>query len=81
MVAPVGRAWERALRDPAMTLHDPDGSHPSPAGTYLAACVLYATLTGESPVGLDDGGLGLAPASIARLQQVAWDTVQEYYGR
>lgn len=74
VVAPVGRAWERALRDPAMTLHDPDGSHPSPVGTYLAACVLYATLTGESPVGLDDGGLGLAPASIARLQQVAWDT-------
>ena len=73
-VAPVGRAWERALRDPGVTLHDRDGSHPNPAGTYLAACVLYATLTGESPVGLGDAGLGLAPASSARLQQVAWAT-------
>ena len=29
-----------------------DGSHPSPAGTYLAATSFYAALTGDSPVGL-----------------------------
>ena len=29
-----------------------DGSHPSEAGTYLAASVFYATLYGKSPVGL-----------------------------
>ncbi|HEY8432551.1 MAG TPA: hypothetical protein VIL20_29475 [Sandaracinaceae bacterium] len=27
LVAPVGRAWERARRDPSMTLHAADGSH------------------------------------------------------
>ena len=33
-------------------LYSGDGSHPSASGSYLAACVFYATLTGESPVGL-----------------------------
>lgn len=51
-VAPVGLAWAR-VRDerPDIVLFDPDGSHPSPAGTYLAACVLYGQLTGHSPEG------------------------------
>jgi hypothetical protein len=60
-VAPVGLAWQRiydASADPLAhdslfwRLYADDGSHPSPAGTYLAACVLYATLTGDSPEGL-----------------------------
>jgi len=51
-VAPVGLAWARALdRRPDLALHLADGSHPTPAGSYLAACVIYATLTGTSPVG------------------------------
>ena len=28
-------------------LHVPDKSHPSPAGSYLAACVLYGAMFGE----------------------------------
>ena len=32
-------------------LYAPDGHHPSRLGSYLAACVFYATLTGESPEG------------------------------
>ena len=52
-VIPVGLAWQRArsLR-PSLQLFDPDGSHPSPTGTYLTACVVFGTLTGESPLGL-----------------------------
>ncbi|MEL7531037.1 MAG: hypothetical protein AAFN10_07005 [Bacteroidota bacterium] len=52
-VIPVGPAWERArsLR-PDIDLYDPDGSHPSPTGTYLTACVFYGVLTGDSPIGL-----------------------------
>ena len=73
-VAPVGRAWERAKRDPAVVLHNPDGSHPNENGTYLSACVIYTALTGESPIGLGDGGLAIDPALRAQLQQVAWDT-------
>jgi len=33
-------------------LYKNDGSHPTLHGTYLAACVLYATMTGKSPVGM-----------------------------
>ncbi|MFK7922476.1 MAG: hypothetical protein AB8H47_10995 [Bacteroidia bacterium] len=52
-IIPVGPAWERSrsLR-PDLDLYDPDGSHPSPTGTYLSACVFYGILTGQSPIGL-----------------------------
>lgn len=51
-VAPVGLAWARVRAEhPDIVLFHPDGSHPSPAGSYLAACVFYAVLTGTSPVG------------------------------
>ena len=51
-VAGVGEAWAevRQLR-PDFSLHLGDGSHPNAAGTYLAACVFYAVLTGRSPLG------------------------------
>ena len=75
-VAPAGRAWERALRDPTLALHDTDGSHPNPRGAYLTACVLYATLTGESPVGLGDAGFQFPAEVTARLQEVAWETIE-----
>ncbi|MDQ3438851.1 MAG: SGNH/GDSL hydrolase family protein [Planctomycetota bacterium] len=53
LVARVGPAWERVLEQrPDLKLHTDDRSHPTPAGTYLAACVFYATLTGDSPEGL-----------------------------
>lgn len=60
-VIPVGEAWRLARTDSAVTgalrrarlsLFEADGSHPSPVGTYLAACVMYATLYNRSPVGL-----------------------------
>lgn len=41
--APVGEAWRRVRREcPSLQLYNSDGSHPSPAGSYLAACVFYA---------------------------------------
>jgi len=52
-VLPVGLAWQKArsLR-PGLPRYDPDGSHPSPMGTYLTACVIYGVLSGQSPLGL-----------------------------
>jgi hypothetical protein len=68
-VAPVGEAWERVLQMPGHPeLYDRDGSHPSIAGSYLAACVLFATLFGESPVGIASEIDGLSGAEIALLQ-------------
>lgn len=50
-VVPVGETFAqvRALH-PEIELYNPDGSHPSPAGTYLAACLFLAVLTGHSPL-------------------------------
>jgi hypothetical protein len=78
-VAPVGVAWAEALtRRPQLDLWASDGTHPSRAGSYLAACVFYAILERRSPVGSRfTDGLDL---SLARfLQRVAWTTVQKRY--
>jgi hypothetical protein len=84
-VAPVGVAWKKALAaDKSLVLHQADKSHPNPTGSYLAACVFYATLLGKSPVGLPGDiqksgePLVQVPARQARrLQEIAWETVQE----
>lgn len=52
-IVPVGKAWQLALQQrPGIRLFEPDGSHPSPLGSYLSACVFFGILTGESPLGL-----------------------------
>ncbi|PLW95297.1 MAG: hypothetical protein C0593_14410 [Marinilabiliales bacterium] len=52
LCAPVGNAWGAAISDgDPINLFSADNSHPSLAGTYLAACTFYATLTGNSPEG------------------------------
>jgi hypothetical protein len=52
-VAPVGQAWDIALgREQTLQLHAADGNHATPAGAFLAALVLYATITGNSPLDL-----------------------------
>ena len=52
-VAPVGMAWRAAIQaDSMLELYSPDQSHPGTNGTYLTACVFYATLYRKSPVGI-----------------------------
>jgi hypothetical protein len=52
ILAPVSLAWQRIRdREPGLNLYSKDDHHPSAEGSYLEACVLYATLTGQSPVG------------------------------
>jgi hypothetical protein len=79
LVIPAGLAFAHALqRQPQLNLYADDKSHPSLAGTYLAACTTFAALTGHSPVGNPyDAGLGEPAARL--LQEVAWDTVRTYY--
>ena len=70
-IAPVGDAWFNALLQyPGLQLWQDDGSHPTEQGTYLAACVFYAVIFKESPVGLSY--VGNIPADIAaQLQGIA----------
>lgn len=84
LVIPVGLAFEEAYRrKPTMKLHkDFDGSHPDLIGTYLAACTVYASVYGKSPVGNTYDYFGkIDKETAAFLQQVAADTVKKFYGQ
>ena len=81
LVIPAGLAFAKSVgKQPELNLYVPDKRHPSLAGTYLAACVVFASLTGKSPVG-NSYLAGIDPSTAKFLQEVAWDTVQEYYGK
>jgi hypothetical protein len=76
MVAPVGCAWrEVRLADPTIELYG-DPVHPSPAGTYLAANVFYATLFQQNTVG-NPYLSGLDPVVAQFLQQKASELVMD----
>jgi hypothetical protein len=75
LVVPVGPAWHAAMREiAALNLYVDDGSHPTAAGSYLAACVFFVSLFDEPPRDRSvfrslhlDGGIA------AQLQKIAWD--------
>jgi hypothetical protein len=70
VIAPAGVAWMRArAADPSADFYR-DDRHPSVEGSYLIACVFYATLTGRTAVG-NRYTAGLDSATAAWLQQMA----------
>ena len=86
-VAPVGLAFEY-IHDQIIAnggtptnsgntfydLYSSDGSHPSISGSYLAGLVIYATITGDDPVGLSHS-TSLSNSVVLELQQAAAATV------
>ena len=81
---PVASAWLAAWRrDPAIPLYSADGLHPSPAGSYLAALVIYQKVVNHSAAGLP-GSLRLHSGTIvsidarwlAALQDAAMEAAQ-----
>ena len=49
-IAPIPQAWDIALAaNPGLALHASDGNHANAAGSMLAAMVIAATITGDSP--------------------------------
>jgi hypothetical protein len=82
---PAGEAWRIALeRDPAINLYGPDGYHPGPLGTYLAALVIYEKVTGHDARKLPGtalvGGVTLTvpEATVRFLQSVAHEVVGSF---
>ena len=81
LLFPVAEAWLEAWeRDATIELYSSDGLHPSVAGSYLAALVMYARLLGATPVGLpatlrlrSGATIAVDPAVAAVLQQAAAD--------
>jgi len=79
LVAPVGLAFAEINKNfPEINLYTKDLRHPSKEGTYLAACVLYASIykinPEETKVKFD---IDLKTRKI--LQKVAWMTHQNFY--
>lgn len=81
LVIPAGLAFAKAIgKKPDLEFYQPDKRHPSLIGTYLAACTTYASIYRKSPVGSTyTAGIDAQTANF--LQAVAWETVQEYFGK
>ncbi len=74
--SPVGVAWRTCRSQfPAVELYNPDESHPSANGTYLAACVFYSTLYQKTSLGAPYVLAGVAAADATNLQTIASQTV------
>jgi len=78
-VAPVGVAFQRSLKErPELAMLGQDKEHETIHGTYLAACVIYATVFRESPKGLTYYPAGVSAQDAAFLQSIALTTVREW---
>ena len=78
-VAPVGLAWQQASKQrPDLDMYASDREHPSIYGSYLATCVVYATIYEKDPSGLHYVISGMTSEEAAFLQRIAWQTVRDY---
>jgi hypothetical protein len=72
IVVPVGSVWKTLLaKHDEPVLYDRDQSHPTLAGSYLAACVFLAVLLKKDPVGVEFRPPGLDDAQTVTLQRAA----------
>jgi hypothetical protein len=82
--ARVGDAWQRALQMNAeCPLYRPDGSHPTDRGSYLAALVLAAQLTGKAsltPPALIVGQAVDDEGHVARKRELLVDLTPDEVG-
>ena len=81
LLLPVGEAWRAAWqRDACLPLYGPDNFHPSLAGSWLAALVIYAQVYGASVADarlpVPASALGLTPDQLALLIEAATDGVE-----
>lgn len=76
VLLPAGEAWRAAWRlSPGLELYGPDGFHPTPRGTYLAALVIAAQVLERSPTGLarDVGGSGVPEVRPTAAERVLYE--------
>ncbi|HEX8524518.1 MAG TPA: hypothetical protein VF669_19840 [Tepidisphaeraceae bacterium] len=73
---PAGVAWQMFMkRHDQPILHDRDGSHPTLAGSFLAACVAFRALFHRAPEKLPELN-AIKPEDAARLDAVAAQAMQ-----
>lgn len=72
VVVRAGEAFRISIRDrPALGVLQADGSHPTVAGTYLAACTFYVAITGNVVPETSEVPSGIAPQDASYLRVVA----------
>ena len=72
ILACAGEAFQRSLaRFPGIVLQQSDLSHPTVAGTYLAASTFYVALTGKPVPAQSEVPAGLSAEDAANLRDVA----------
>ncbi len=79
IAVPTGLAWALALEwDPNLPLYMEDNRHPTPAGTYLQACVIAASLFGvrATDIGTDND---IDPSLAKVLRESAQETVDRFF--
>lgn len=73
--APVGVAWKKHVSlYPSVDLYQPDESHPSMHGSYLAACVFYSSIFKKSCVGASYPS-PITSGEASNIQSIAAPTV------
>ncbi len=80
ILGPVGLAFKRVYDDVSpvvshASLYNPDGSHPSIFGSYLAACIFYNTLFSTNALGNNYLPNGMTQSEADYLQQIASNTM------
>jgi lysophospholipase L1-like esterase len=74
LLLPAGEAWRAAWAiDSGLPLYGPDGFHPSEAGTYLSALVIYEQIFAAAPPAVPVPASAQHVADV--LRRVAHDTV------
>ena len=76
---PVGAAWEICLAEHAeVELHSPDGNHANERGAFLAACVVYASATGQDPRQLPEiNARRVSGEQQTLFKQIAWKSAMD----
>ncbi len=75
VLSPVGALWHGLRNDhPGIDLYDPDGSHPTLAGSFAAACSFYAVLFQKDPA-LISFNAGLDTGTAGKIKRKASDLV------
>ena len=71
-LVPVGTVWQKFLaKHKQPVLHDADGSHPTLAGSYLAACVFVGTLWSAQALKCEAPIEGLAETDAKVIREFA----------
>ena len=89
ILAPVGEAWRKVFETgEGIQLHDSDGRHASPVGSYLAACVLTSVMTNRPANGWpgklvrhEELLIEVDDSQISTLQQAASEAIRDEQAR